>query len=121
MNISKKQIGTIFQYMIAISLIVSGTLKIVGLHSYVKMITDLSPEYYNNIYLLGGIAIASGVLFILPKTFALGAIACFIFLGGAISAHMQHGDNYIPQLVFVLLTGFAVLLKRPEWFSSQNN
>ncbi|MFT5822632.1 MAG: hypothetical protein ACI8ZM_003888 [Crocinitomix sp.] len=119
MNISKKQIGTVLQYIIAISLIVSGTLKLIGVAPYVNMIQELSPEYYNNIYLLGGIAIIAGFLFIIPRTFTIGAIASFVFLGGTISAHMQHGDNYLPQLIFVLLAGLAVLLKRPAWFSSQ--
>ena len=116
---TKQNIGNGLNYFIAFALIVSGLLKLIGVEAYVQMIQELNPNYHANIYLLGIIAIASGVLFAIPRTFTYGFIATLVFLGGTISAHMQHGDNYIPQIVFVLLTALSAYLKRPEWF--QNN
>lgn len=87
-------------------MIISGLLKLVVLTPYIAIIKDLSPNYYSNIYLLGFIALASGVLFIGSKKFTYGFIVTLVFLEGTISAHMQHGDIYIPQVVFVLLTAF---------------
>ena len=115
-NNTKKIIGNGINYFISIALIISGTLKLIGFEPYKEMITELSPHYFENIYLLGIIAIISGALFAIPKTFIFGFIATLVFLGGTIAAHMQHGDNYIPQLVFVVLTASAAYLKRPEWF-----
>lgn len=112
------RIASILNYVIAIALIISGALKLIGLTPYVAMIKDLSPNYYSNIYLLGFIAIGSGLLFIIPRTFTYGLIASLVFLGGTISAHMQHGDIYVPQVVFVLLTAFVAWAKKPEWFNS---
>ncbi|MGH1335001.1 MAG: hypothetical protein ACRBFS_02660 [Aureispira sp.] len=108
-------IGTLLQYFIAISLIISGLLKIIGFQPYQEVIADLSPYYLQYIYLLGGIAILAGVLFILPKTFILGFLLTLVFLGGTISAHMQHGDSFIPQIIFTILTVLAVYLKNKTW------
>jgi len=118
-NKTKDFLGISINYLIAISLIASGILKLVGFQPYKEMIKELSPNYFENIYLLGIIAIVSGVLFIIPKTFTFGFMAALVFLGGTISAHMQHGDNYIPQIVFVCLAAFSAYLKRPEWFKKR--
>jgi len=111
-----KIVGNSMNYFISISLIVSGILKLVTYKPYQDVLLELNPYYAENIQLLGGIAVLSGLLFALPKTFTLGFIATLVFLGGTISAHMQHGDNYIPQIVFVLVTVLAAYFKRNEWF-----
>jgi len=117
---TKQRVGRALNLLISIALIVSGILKLVGVAPYQEMIQELSPNYYSNIYLLGIIAILSGVLFLIPRTFIFGFIASLVFLGGTISAHMQHGDNYAPQLVFVLITITASFLLKREWYSQQN-
>ena len=116
---TKNRIGNGLNYFLSAALIISGTLKLVGFKPYKEMIIGLSPHYYEYIYLLGSIAIAAGVLFLIKKTFILGFIATLVFLGGTISAHMQAGDNFIPQIVFVYLTAFTAYLKKPEWFKKQ--
>jgi len=119
-NRTKNIVGNIFNYFIASVLIISGTLKLIGFEPYKEMIMRLSPYYFENIYLLGRIAILAGVLFAIPKTFTFGFIVTLVFLGGTISAHMQIGDNYISQIVFVLLTVFTAYLKKTEWFKEEN-
>ena len=115
-NKIKKIVGNSINYFISIALIISGILKLIGFEPYKEMIMELSPHYFENIYLLGIIAIMSGMLFAIPKTFTIGFIATLVFLGGTISAHMQHGDNYIPQIIFVILTVLSAYLKRTGWF-----
>jgi len=113
---TKNIIGNSMNYFISITLISSGILKLISYKPYKNMLIELNPHYAENIHLLGAIALLSGLLFALPKTFTLGFISTLVFLGGTISAHMQHGDNYIPQIVFVLLTVAAAYFKRSEWF-----
>ncbi len=113
---SKKTIGNSINYILSGVLIISGTLKLVGFEPYMEVIKGLSPHYYENIYLIGLVAIISGILFAIPRTFVFGFIATLAFLGGTISAHMQAGDNFIPQIVFVLLTAITAYLKKPDWF-----
>lgn len=113
---NNKFINNSIHYFISLSLIISGLLKLIGFAPYQEMIHDLSPYYTQYIYLLGSIAILAGILFLIPRTFTLGFIITLVFLGGTISAHMQHGDNFIPQILFVLLTTLVVYQKRRNWF-----
>jgi len=116
---TKKRIGNGINYLLSAVLIISGTLKLIGFEPYMEVIKGLNPNYYENIYLIGFVAIISGILFAIPKTFPFGFIATLVFLGGTISAHMQAGDIFIPQIVFVLLTALSAYLKRPEWFKKR--
>ena len=115
---TKNTIGNILNYVMSALLVISGTLKLIGFEPYMEVIKGLNPNYYDNIYLIGFVALASGILFVIPKTFTYGFIAALVFLGGTISAHMQAGDVFIPQIVFVILTSLTAYLKRPEWFRS---
>ena len=117
---TKNRIGNGINYFLSTVLIISGTLKLIGFEPYMEVIKGLNPNYYENIYLIGFVAIISGALFAIPKTFTFGFIATLVFLGGTISAHMQAGDIFIPQIVFVLLTALSAYLKRPEWFNTNN-
>jgi hypothetical protein len=118
-NKTKNRIGNGINYLLSAVLIVSGTLKLIRFEPYMEVIKGLNPNYYDNIYLIGLVTIISGILFALPKTFTFGFIATLVFLGGTISAHMQAGDNFIPQIVFVCLTASTAYFKRPEWFKKR--
>ena len=115
---TKNIIGNGINYLMSTILIISGTLKLVGFEPYMEVIKGLNPNYYANIYLIGIVALVSGILFAIPRTFTFGFIATLTFLGGTISAHMQAADSFIPQIVFVLLTATTAYLKRPEWFTN---
>lgn len=121
MNTKSRKIGNGINYFLSAVLIISGTLKLVGFEPYMEVIKGLNPEYYENIYLIGFVALISGILFAIPRTFTFGIIATLAFLGGTISAHMQASDNFIPQIVFVILTGLTAYLKHPEWFKETSN
>ena len=115
---TKSTIGNILNYVMSAVLVISGTLKLIQFEPYMEVIKGLNPNYYANIYLIGFVALASGILFVIPKTFTFGFIAALVFLGGTISAHMQAGDVFIPQIVFVILTSLTAYLKKPEWFKN---
>lgn len=116
---TKNRIGNGINYFLSLVLILSGTLKLIDFEPYMDIIKSLNSNYYENIYLIGLVALISGILFAIPKTFTLGFIVTLVFLGGTISAHMQAGDNFIPQIVFVFLTASVAYLKRPYWFKKR--
>ena len=116
---TKNTIGNVINYILSAVLIISGTMKLIGFEPYMEVIKGLNMSYYDNIYLIAFVAIAAGVLFAIPRTFTIGFIAVLVFLGGTVSAHMQAGDVFIPQIVFVLMTALAAFLKRPEWFKER--
>lgn len=97
-------------------LIGNGRLGGMVFEPYMEVIKGLGPNYYGNVYLIGIVAVVSGILLAIPKTFTFWIIATLVFLGGTISAHMQVGDNFTPHAVFVLLTAITSYLKRPECF-----
>ncbi len=117
---TKHGLGNGINYFLSAVLIISGTLKLIHFEPYMEVIKGLNPNYYHHIILIGLIALLSGILFAIPKTFTYGFIATLVFLGGTVSAHMQAGDIFIPQILFILLTAMTVYLKRPEWFKSSN-
>jgi len=114
---TKNTIGNVLNYLMAAILVISGVLKLIQFEPYMEVIKGLNPNYYDNIYLIGFVALASGILFAIPKTFTYGFIAALVFLGGTISAHMQAADSFIPQIVFVILTSLTAYFKKPEWFN----
>ena len=116
MKSTSQKIGTGINYFLSAVLVISGTLKLIQFEPYMEVLKTLNPAYFEKIYLIGFIALISGILFAIPKTFTYGFIATLAFLGGTISAHMQAGDLFIPQIVFVILTGLTAYLKKPNWF-----
>ena len=118
MKSTSQKIGTGINYFLSAVLVISGTLKLIQFAPYMEVVKTLNPAYFENIYLIGFVALISGILFAIPKTFTYGFIAALAFLGGTISAHMQAGDLFIPQIVFVILTGLTAYLKKPDWFSN---
>lgn len=112
----KKIIGVGLQYLIATILIVSGLLKVLKVPFYQKMLIKLNPNFNEQILLLGAVSLICGILLIIPQTFLLGYISAFVFFGGTIAAHLQHGDTILPQLLFVTITGVSLYFKKREWF-----
>lgn len=115
-NKAVKIVATVLNYLLGLILIATGTMKLIGLEEYVKTLNELNPYYVENITLIGVLGLATGILFIIPRTFTYGWVAALVYFGGTVSAHMQHGDNYLPQVIFVLLTITVAHLKIPEWF-----
>lgn len=54
---TKKIVGNGINYFISTALTISGALKLIGFKPYKEMIMELNPNYFENIYLLGIIAI----------------------------------------------------------------
>jgi hypothetical protein len=59
--------------------------------------------------------IASGALFLLPRTRSLGLLVASAFMGGAIATHVQHGETFatVPAVLVLGLVWMGALLKHP--------
>jgi hypothetical protein len=112
-------ITILLNYLIGGVLIATGIMKLLEVEEYVKMLMELHPNYVNNLSLIGTVGVVSGVFFIIPRTFTYGFVSVLVYFGGTISAHMQHGDPFIAQVVFVLLTIAVAHLRHPEWFNGR--
>ena len=116
---TKHRIGNGINYFLSSVLVISGILKLIRFEPYMKIIKGLNLNYYQYIILIGLVAVLSGILFAIPKTFIYGFIATLVFLGGTVSAHMQAGDVFISQIIFILLTVLTAYFKKQEWFIPQ--
>ncbi len=57
--------------------------------------------------------LVSGILFLIPITHPLGVLLLSGYMGGAIMAHMSHGESYLFQSVILVLIWVAGFLRRP--------
>jgi hypothetical protein len=68
--------------------------------------------------LIGAGAIVTAVLLLIPRTSSLGILLTSSFWGGAICAHMAHGESYLFQAVALVLSWTGAYLRNPATLSS---
>ncbi|WP_420572773.1 hypothetical protein [Kordia sp.] len=114
----KKHISAVIQYIMVAMFIVSGILKMVKVSFYQDLLQDLHPVYQEYMVLLGVITFLIGVLLSFRRTFIYGFIIGLVFFGGTIAAHLQHGDIFVIQVIFVILLSVVSYLKYPSLFKN---
>jgi hypothetical protein len=72
----------------------------------------------DQVLLIGVGELVSAVLFLIPRTHSLGLLLLSAYMGGAIVTHMQHGEAYVAQSVFLALIWVAGYLRYPEVLQS---
>jgi uncharacterized membrane protein YphA (DoxX/SURF4 family) len=68
-------------------------------------------------YKVAVVEIAITVLFLIPRTAFLGAVLLTAYLGGATSAHVRIGDNFVFPIVIGVLVWVALGLRDPRIFT----
>jgi len=95
--------GRILSGLPALFLLFDAGMKLVKPEFVVKATADLGwPE--SSILPLGVVLAGCTILYLIPRTAALGAILLTGYLGGAIAAHVQHQDGLFP-IVFCVIFG----------------
>ena len=56
------------------------------------------------------------VLFVLPKTGKVGILLMSSLMGGAISAHMGHGETFVMQSMVLIFAWIAAFIRYPAFF-----
>jgi hypothetical protein len=67
---------------------------------------------------LGTGELISALLFVIPRTHSLGVLLLSGYMGGAIVTHMQHGEAYVMQSIFLALIWVAGYLRYPTLLQS---
>lgn len=108
-------IGWVLSGLIAAALLFSAANKF-----YPLMPADKQEEMLTHIgwqgevlRIIGGIELATVVLFLIPRTGFLGAILLTGYMGGAIATHVRVGDAPIPQVVLGVVAWIALALRQP--------
>jgi hypothetical protein len=96
-------------------LLLDATMKLVKPEPVVKATVELGyPE--SVIVGLGIVLLVCTILYMIPRTSALGAILLTGYLGGACASHVRHGDGWFAILFPVV---FGVLLWGGLWLRDE--
>ena len=63
--------------------------------------------------LIGAGALITALLLLLPRTSSFGILLTSSFWGGAICIHMAHGEPYLVQSLFLVLSWAGAYLRNP--------
>lgn len=98
----------------ALALLGSGFSKLAGSEGVVKGLTALGVGPY--ITLIGVIEVIIVILYLVPATRNIGFFLICSYLGGAIIAHLSHGEAITAPTVILSLVWVAMFLTKPDLF-----
>jgi len=107
--------GLVLHILIGALLIFTGSQKVLG---------SVPPEALvkyglgEQARLIGAGAILTALLLLLRRTSSLGLLFTSAFWGGAICIHMAHGEHYLLQTVFLVLSWVGAYLRNPTTLAS---
>jgi hypothetical protein len=110
-----KLAGLILHVLIGGLMILTGSQKILRL-----IPPDALAKYglAEQMRLIGAGAVLTALLLLMPRTSSLGLLLTSAFWGGAICIHMAHGEPYLLQAVFLVLSWAGAYLRNPATLSS---
>jgi hypothetical protein len=107
--------GLVLHILIAGLLIFTGSQKVLELNP-----PEALGKYGlgEQVRLIGAGAIFTALLLLIPRTSSLGVLLASSFWGGAICIHMAHGEPYLFQALFLVLSWAGAYLRNPTMLSS---
>lgn len=112
----RRKAGIILSGLLGLALAASAGLKLSGTETMVAAFEKWDLGEMRNV--IGVLEIACAALYVFPKTSSLGVLMLSSYFGGAIVAHMGHGEPYVVPVVFLVLVWIAQYLRRPETLAS---
>jgi hypothetical protein len=111
----KQFVGFMLHLLIGGIMIVFGTPKLLGFAPSDRLERMGLTE---SVRLVGAGEIITGILLLIPRTQSLGILLTSSFWGGAICAHMTHGDSYWLQSALLALAWVGAYLRYPAVLGS---
>ncbi len=114
-RISKKVLwaGRIMSAVPVLMLLMSATMKFVKPAQVMEGFTHLGyPERLA--FPLGIVELACTILYVIPRTSALGAILLTGYLGGATATHLRIGDPFFGPILLGVLVWGGLFLRDPR-------
>jgi len=94
----------------------SATMKFIGAEQIVNNFETFGLQHMRLV--IGAGEVASALLYAIPLTASLGVLLLSAYMGGAILAHMSHGEPYIVQSIILILIWLGYYLRYPEMLIS---
>ena len=111
MTKTRKIAGWILTGLLGALFLVSASAKFMKPKEVVEGFAKLGLS--NQTTLIGTGEALSAILFLIPITHPLGVLLLSSYMGGAILAHMSHGESYVSQSVILLVIWLTGFLRRP--------
>ena len=110
--------GLVLHVLVAAPMLLAGGTMILG-----RMPADGMEKYglSGQTLLIGVGEFLTALLLLIPRTASLGVLLTSAFWGGTICLHMSHGEPYLLQSAFLVLTWVGAYLRYPATFSSFSN
>jgi hypothetical protein len=102
-----------------LALLGSATTKILQVPKVVEGLGALGFSG-NRLMFIAALEIFSAVLFLIPATRSFGLLMISAYLGGAISAHLGHGENIFPPSLILSIVWIGACLRHPAVLWSFN-
>jgi hypothetical protein len=119
MHTSKKWLsiaGLVLHGLIAAPMVLAGGMKLLAPPAVVEGAQKAGLG--DHLLLIGTGELITAVLLVVPRTSSLGVLLASAFWGGAIVAHMSHGEPYVVPSVLLALTWLGAYLRLPAMFGS---
>jgi hypothetical protein len=111
--------GNILVFMSGLILVASAGVKLTQVP---KVVTQMSAIGFagNRLTFIAVLEAISAVLFLIPVTRSAGLLLVSSYLGGAISAHLGHGQTILQPAMILSLLWLGAWLRHPEILWSLN-
>jgi hypothetical protein len=98
--------GRILSGLVILFLLLDGSMKLVPLQVVTDTMAQLGwPADAATARMLGGLTLASALLYAWPRTSLLGAILLTAYLGGAVATHVRIGSPLFSHVLFGVYLG----------------
>jgi hypothetical protein len=110
---ARRRTGAALSILAGVLLLASGGVKLAGVPTVVHQLQKYG--FVHTVPLVALLEIASGVLFLVPRTRSFGLVFASAFLGGAIATHVQHSETVqiLPAAFVLALVWTGVWLEHP--------
>jgi uncharacterized membrane protein YphA (DoxX/SURF4 family) len=116
MSRARQIAGWVLTVLLTALFVASATMKLMKTAQVVEMFEKWGLG--NEVLLIGVGELTSALLFLIPRTHSLGVLLLSAYMGGAIVTHMQHGESYVAQSIFLVLIWIAAYLRYPQVLQS---
>jgi hypothetical protein len=98
----RRRAGEIFITVGGLVLVLSGSMKILHIPLVVSEMTSLNMAGWK-IYMVGGLEVLSGLIFLTRRLRSVGIPLASAYLGAAVSAHVQSGQYFAVMPTFFIM------------------
>jgi hypothetical protein len=103
--------GRIVGGLPALALFASGAMKLTHNPEMVKNFVEKFGYQEDALGRIAVLELVCALLYAVPQTSILGALAVTAYLGGAVATHVRVGDNFIPPVVLGVLVWVGLYLR----------